>query len=79
MTHPIFARPSWSNARTNSRSRDVPMLATAGLDALATWIARRRQRLAVGDLADRNDYLLQDIGVSLGDALREAAKPFWKR
>ncbi len=43
------------------------------------WIARHRQRQALGELAERNDYLLQDIGVSQGDALREATKPFWQR
>jgi uncharacterized protein YjiS (DUF1127 family) len=26
-----------------------------------------------------DDHLLEDIGVSRPDALREAAKPFWKQ
>lgn len=43
------------------------------------WIARHRQREVLGELAERNDYLLRDIGVSQGDAFREAAKPFWRR
>jgi uncharacterized protein YjiS (DUF1127 family) len=29
-------------------------------------------------LAERNDYLLKDIGVSQSEALREAEKPFWE-
>jgi uncharacterized protein YjiS (DUF1127 family) len=40
------------------------------------WIARPRQRR---DLAELEDHLLRDIGVSRREALREAAKPFWKR
>jgi uncharacterized protein YjiS (DUF1127 family) len=42
---------------------------------LRKWIARPRQRR---DLAELEDHLLRDIGVSRGEALREAAKPFWK-
>jgi uncharacterized protein YjiS (DUF1127 family) len=29
-------------------------------------------------LAERNDYLLKDIGVSQSEALREAETPFWE-
>jgi uncharacterized protein YjiS (DUF1127 family) len=43
--------------------------------AVSTWIARRRQRRALIALDDR---LLADIGVSREQALRQAAKPFWK-
>jgi uncharacterized protein YjiS (DUF1127 family) len=43
-----------------------------------TWIERSRQRQALRKLAERDDYLLKDIGVSQAEALHEAAKPFWK-
>ena len=43
------------------------------------WPARRRQRARLRELAELNDYLLQDIGLTPRDALMEAAKPFWKR
>ena len=43
---------------------------------LRVWRARRRQRQT---LAELNDYLLNDIGVSRNEARREAAKPFWRR
>lgn len=46
---------------------------------IAIWIARSRQRKALGDLAVLNDYLLGDIGVTREEAFREAAKPFWRR
>jgi uncharacterized protein YjiS (DUF1127 family) len=45
--------------------------------SIRLWIARRRQRERLGELALLDDRLLKDIGVSREDALREAAKPFW--
>jgi uncharacterized protein YjiS (DUF1127 family) len=42
------------------------------------WVVRRRTRKALQELAELNSHLLQDIGVSRDDALREAAKPFWR-
>jgi uncharacterized protein YjiS (DUF1127 family) len=30
-------------------------------------------------LAERDDYLLKDIGLSQDDAFQEAAKSFWQR
>jgi uncharacterized protein YjiS (DUF1127 family) len=41
---------------------------------LALWFARSRQRR---DLAELDAHLLKDIGVTPGQAAREAAKPFW--
>lgn len=42
---------------------------------LASWSGRRRQRL---DLAELDDRLLADIGVTPQEAGRESAKPFWR-
>jgi uncharacterized protein YjiS (DUF1127 family) len=44
---------------------------------IQVWIERSRQRRALGELADRNDHLLADIGLSVEQARREAAEPFW--
>ena len=41
---------------------------------IALWFARRRQRR---DLAELDEHLLKDIGVTREQAAREAAKPFW--
>ena len=45
---------------------------------IARWIARSRQRHALREIAECNDFhLLKDIGVSQEEAFREADKPFW--
>jgi len=41
---------------------------------LSLWFARSSQR---HDLAALDTHLLKDIGVTPGQAAREAAKPFW--
>jgi uncharacterized protein YjiS (DUF1127 family) len=46
----------------------------------AQWLSTlRRQRRALFNLAEADRHLLEDIGVSRWDALRESAKPFWRR
>jgi uncharacterized protein YjiS (DUF1127 family) len=50
----------------------------AWLRTLGFWIDRSRQRRQLGELAELNDYLLKDIGVSREAAMREAEKPFWR-
>jgi uncharacterized protein YjiS (DUF1127 family) len=40
-----------------------------------TWYARARSRRA---LAQLNDHVLKDIGVSRVDVYRETTKPFWR-
>jgi uncharacterized protein YjiS (DUF1127 family) len=46
---------------------------------IRSWIARSRQRQALSELAERNDYLLKDIGVTQNEARREAEKWFWQQ
>jgi uncharacterized protein YjiS (DUF1127 family) len=48
------------------------------LRTLLFWNERSRQRRRLGELADLNDYLLKDIGLTRDEALREAEKPFWR-
>ena len=45
------------------------------LRVLGAWIERSRQRHALADLDDR---LLKDAGISRFDAVHEIAKPFWR-
>jgi len=46
-----------------------------GLGLVMAWVGRWRQRRA---LADLDDHLLRDLGISREDALRESRKPFWR-
>ena len=41
------------------------------------WIDRPLQRIALREVAD-DPHLLNDLGISREQALREAAKPFWR-
>ena len=46
-------------------------------DTLGIWFARSVQRRALRELA-QDVQLLNDIGLDRQEALREAAKPFWR-
>ncbi|HEY5597934.1 MAG TPA: DUF1127 domain-containing protein [Kiloniellales bacterium] len=45
------------------------------LRVIGTWIERSRQRHALADLDDR---LLDDVGITRSEAAREIATPFWR-
>jgi uncharacterized protein YjiS (DUF1127 family) len=45
---------------------------------LRRWAERRRQRRALADLA-AFPHLLDDLGLTPGQVIREARKPFWQR
>ena len=48
------------------------------LSTLGIWFARSVQRRALQELV-RDVRLLNDIGLDRQEALREAAKPFWRQ
>jgi uncharacterized protein YjiS (DUF1127 family) len=48
------------------------------LSTLGIWFGRSVQRRALRELA-QDARLLADIGLDREQALREAAKPFWRR
>lgn len=66
-------------ARSLPAPGSLPERTPAAPRRIVTWLrlcmARRRQRQALAELDDR---LLADIGVSRGAAARECAKPFWR-
>jgi uncharacterized protein YjiS (DUF1127 family) len=79
-----FVQEKTLGARESARER-IPrpqyISATAAVGWLRMvrfWIGRHRQRRRLGELAELDNYLLKDIGVSQDEALREAAKPFWR-
>jgi uncharacterized protein YjiS (DUF1127 family) len=47
--------------------------------AIRDWLGRVQRRQDLGRLAELDDHLLKDIGVSREEALRESAKWFWQR
>ena len=53
-------------------------LNSGALRTVAQWIVRSAQRRALHELA-QDERLLSDIGLNREQALREAAKPFWRR
>jgi len=55
----------------------MPFFLTQLSTTIQVWIERSRQRRELGELADRTDHLLADIGLSVEEARHEAAKPFW--
>jgi uncharacterized protein YjiS (DUF1127 family) len=50
-------------------------LAIKGLEILLAWQERAAQRRALAELDDR---MLKDIGLTRADVDRECAKPFWR-
>jgi uncharacterized protein YjiS (DUF1127 family) len=73
--HPLRTAQSTTDRNRRQIFPTLPMRLSA---TIRSWIERSRQRQALRKLAERNDYLLKDIGVSQAEALREAAKPFWE-
>jgi len=66
--------------RRSERDERAAVWAVAVCRTVTRWIARSRQRRALREIAESNDFhLLKDIGVSQEEALREAEKPFWRR
>jgi uncharacterized protein YjiS (DUF1127 family) len=62
----------WSRSWRHGR---FMRLGGAAARAVRFWMERSRQRRA---LAQLDDYLLRDIGLSRDEARREGANPFWK-
>jgi uncharacterized protein YjiS (DUF1127 family) len=67
------------SALSHSKAR-FSRLVAGTCSTVGRWVARFRQRRALREIAEPNDFhLLKDIGVSQEEAFREADKPFWRR
>ena len=62
-----FVRPSRGSAGTGAVTRFF--------DHALTWLERARQRRHLAELDDR---LLRDIGLSRAEVEHEISRPFWK-
>lgn len=58
-----------------TRQKRQPVLQPGWRHHFRLWLVGRCSRNGVSDL---NDHLLRDINITRYDALREAAKPFWR-
>lgn len=54
---------------------DFPRAAVDWLDTLLAAMDRHGQRRT---LAELDDHMLRDIGISRAEAIEEAQKPFWR-
>ncbi len=79
MAHPSSATrcapPPRRRLPVGRRVLDILRLAADGLETLAVWQERARQRRTLRALDDR---LLADVGLSRADAEAEGRKPFWR-
>lgn len=60
---------------TTVKTIDLSTLPNRLVDTLLTWQDRAQQRYR---LAEMDNRMLKDIGVSHASARAEAAKPFWR-
>lgn len=74
-TPPIDNIGNFVPARARRRVPARPRTYLGPLRIIGTWIERSRQRRALADLDDR---LLTDVGLTRADVVREVANPFWR-
>jgi uncharacterized protein YjiS (DUF1127 family) len=78
IAHWLFFRDVAPSALSRSKAQISGFIAGTR-STVGRWFARSRQRRALREIAERNDFhLLKDIGVSREEALREADKAFWR-
>ena len=78
IAHWLSFRDVAPSALSRSKARISGFIAGTR-STVGRWFARSRQRRALREIAERNDFhLLKDIGVSQEEALREAEKAFWR-
>jgi uncharacterized protein YjiS (DUF1127 family) len=67
--------PAVTNRSVIARSSSSGNWQSRLSEIVARWLQRSRSRRA---LADLDDYLLRDIGLTASEAGRESEKPFWR-
>ena len=78
IAHWLSFRDVAPSALSRSKARISGFIASTR-STVDRWFARSRERQALREIAERNDFhLLNDIGVSQEEALQEADKPFWR-
>lgn len=75
--HPSTTLNAGADAALLSRTQSDDQRDTARtwFETIRAWLSRSRQRQT---LAELEEHLLVDIGITRTAARKEAAKPFWK-
>jgi uncharacterized protein YjiS (DUF1127 family) len=73
-SHDLYLPRTWSTWRPNVRREPIHPFVAAWI-LIANWVARTRQRRA---LAELDDHMLRDIGITRVEAARESQKVFWR-
>ena len=74
-TRSFTAWPAALSLRFGGFGGSGDSVAARAASLLLTWQERASERHLLMSL---EDHMLRDIGLSRADALREAAKPFWR-
>jgi len=74
-THPMIGFFANAFERSEERSTE-PSLVSRYWKGLTTW---RNRSVMRQHLLNMNDHMLQDLGLTRADAMREANKPVWER
>jgi uncharacterized protein YjiS (DUF1127 family) len=69
----LSASPGRLICPQENSSKTAVAMRTVGL-----WWDRWRRRRSLRELAERDNHLLADVGLTREAALREACKPFWR-
>jgi uncharacterized protein YjiS (DUF1127 family) len=75
LTFDLLSPPRTYSPRHPKERRGPVQPVAATFSLIAGWIERMRQRQA---LADLEDHMLRDIGITRVEAARECRKPFWR-
>jgi uncharacterized protein YjiS (DUF1127 family) len=67
--HEALARREGSRALRPARGMEA---------VIAAWLARSRYRRELRRLLVTGRYLIDDVGLSVKEAVEEAHKPFWR-
>ena len=71
----LLLRPRAYSPWYSNEHREPIHPVAAAFVLIGRWIERTRQRQA---LAELDDHMLRDIGVTRVEAARECRKPFWR-
>jgi uncharacterized protein YjiS (DUF1127 family) len=76
--HGLASQPSTDGTRLLGGPRLAGGRLTSPLRIWRVWRSRSRYRTELRRLLRLGAYLIDDVGLGLGEAVEEARKPFWR-